>query len=114
MSALDLNAPAAAVTTAMACGWSIPRADGGVDVFFMFGGGQRVLTVMADGAAGLVDADGAKRPDEMAHLVNWLQGKGFGVRDADQPADAPRQVNTFILPFGPPNRPAGPQPWRRR
>ena len=115
MSALDLDALATAVTTAMGCGWSIPRPDGGADIFFMFGGRQRVLTVMADGAARLVDADGAKRPDEMAHLLNWLQGKGFAVRDADAPADAPRQVNTFIRPDGPPNRPSPPpRAWRRR
>lgn len=116
MSALDLDALALTVLSGATNGWRLDDAPAtGIAVSFMLGMVRFVLTVMPDGAARLVDAEGVKRPDEMAHLLNWLQGNGFAVRDADAPADTPRKVNTFIPPDGPPNR-ASPPPrsWRRR
>ena len=115
MSALDLDALVMAVLSAANNGWRLDDVpDGGVGVSFMLGMARFVLTVMPNGAARLVDGQGIARPDDLARLIDWLRGRGFSVRDADQPAGAPRQVNTFIRPDGPPNRPSPPpRAWRR-
>src|SRR5215813_12238217 len=98
MSHLDLDALAVALLSEVGNGWLIDVPDGGIGVSFMLGLQRFVMTASRDGIVQLVDEQGAKQPERLVHLVDFLRTKGFDVRDAEGLWEAWRRGNQYIRP----------------